>query len=94
MKGKSRAEKLWAWLSAGGEEGRVDRVKTVLLRSCISLLVSLAVLGWSGCSARSPQENSEATKAGQQSEPVAQPSSTPAAGPPSFETFSAFLDRA
>jgi hypothetical protein len=55
------------------------------------LFVSVIMVGWSGCSARSPEVTSEAKTV---EEHVAQPVSPPVSEPVDLETFSVFLDRA
>lgn len=82
-----------ARLSAISKDAKVTSVKAVLYCGIAVLVVSVTLMGWSGCSARTQERTVEAQQVNRQPPAPAQ-SAPPTSEPPSLETFSAFLDRA
>ncbi|MCS6926722.1 MAG: hypothetical protein NZ578_12555 [Candidatus Binatia bacterium] len=83
----------WTWLSALDADATVDSMNTVFCRGVVVLAMSVSLLGWSGCSART-REKAEGAQSVQE-QPAPRTQSAPSISElPSLETFAAFLDRA
>lgn len=89
----SMPSRCWMWLRTLDADATVGRMNPVVCRGVAVLAISVSLVGWSGCSART-QEKAEGMQAVQE-QPSPHAQSAPSISElPSIETFAAFLDRA